>query len=568
WDNDIELLGPIIGLVAADQLNQLDASFLRKTARAVAGAFNSDVQELTQAQNALTSILAQLPAATASAIQSSFSASIMAAQAAGNEAALASQDADDAINSAHTAATLQNNNDSRAGAATSEVQTAATSLNAQVQAANTAAQSALGAVNATVSTLTSAAGAATGDVATTLTQIDNTIVQVAAQTVQNNVTQLTNLLPSAVHLATDVGAVLVAHILAATVGEVFEFAAGGDIVAPAGNNSDNLKDRGILTHEYGHFTLCSLLEATSPLEFGVVYDTAAAEAVITTNSDPSQMATVLNESFADTIASQVLGGTNYASPTNSQSSQGKSAGTNIVMHYCQAAKADSDPMLDPSQLGLAPPGPCIEDNNVQNVFTVDSAGNESDLPTNNDFDTAVLRNVAMYTDVFDGTPGGTNDPSNGAVWALSGGGGSSLVLSQSPGQAGNDDVVTASGTLFQSWINHTLSRGTSLSDDNMLGGLNDAMVDQNINWCARCQIFRLHTNDAGGNPVCPSQWVGQPPTFELNGVQQTLTCTFNGPCPMGTAKDPASEVCLPTTCPEGMVFDPVKLMCIQSINIG
>ena len=72
-----------------------------------------------------------------------------------------------------------------------------------------------------------------------------------------------------------------------------------------------------------------------------------------------------------------------------------------------------------------------------------------------------------------------------------------------------------------------------IREDNVFKGLSDAMIDQRFNWCARCEVFGLHTQDAAGNAICPEQWVGPRPTFNAGGMMGPLQCTFEG-CPAGT----------------------------------
>ena len=71
-----------------------------------------------------------------------------------------------------------------------------------------------------------------------------------------------------------------------------------------------------------------------------------------------------------------------------------------------------------------------------------------------------------------------------------------------------------------------------IREDNVFKGLSDAMIDQRFNWCARCEVFGLHTQDAAGNAICPEQWVGPRPTFNAGGMMGPLQCTFEG-CPAG-----------------------------------
>ena len=53
----------------------------------------------------------------------------------------------------------------------------------------------------------------------------------------------------------------------------------------------------------------------APATFALAYDDAAVQGIVSGQSVGAQGA-ILNESFADLITSQVVGGTNYASPAS------------------------------------------------------------------------------------------------------------------------------------------------------------------------------------------------------------------------------------------------------------
>jgi hypothetical protein len=162
-------------------------------------------------------------------------------------------------------------------------------------------------------------------------------------------------------------------------------------------------------------------------------------------------------------------------------------------------------------------------------------------------------------------PNGPNSP-NSAL----------LSIAPSPGLDAQDELVDLTGLGYRDWISRAMSRGTLLREDNMFGGLSDAMIDQNFNYCARCQVFWLHNTDPTMtfNGSCPAAWVGPASTYDANGATGTLSCDFECPsgtapgtddcCPAGTTADPATAVCDPP-CPTGMNFDPLQLICVNSI---
>ncbi len=565
WYNDVELLAPIIGLVAADHVNSLDGPYIRRAAQTVTNTYNRAVQAFTQAQNSLIQAFGPAPQdQQTQTIMNALASAISTSQAAQNQSQLLENNADDAISAQTTAGTLGLDGDPNAGAANMMAQNAAVALSASAaptSSASTAASSSASALSMAVASGTATAAPGTPQaiefaaVATLINPVIGPVVGAAAI--------IADVLPSVTAFTTQVAGVAIAELLALPAGETFEFLAGGDIVAIGGSNQDNFTDRAIYTHEYGHYVLCNLLRDGSPFEFAKVYDTAAAEGIVDTG-DPTATASLLNESFADLFASQVAGATNYASPPNSIRSVGKASGNLIQMNYCQAAPTSNTPDDGKTSiLGLKnPPGLCMETNQTA---VYDSSTGTDNPGSAQDFDTMVLRNVSMITDVLDENGAG-DVPTSGAQWAASSSG---VTLSSFAGAAGNDDVVAASGQLYWAWILHFLNRDASLDDENaFFGGLSDAMADQGVNWCARCNIFQLHTTDKStGMPVCPVQWVGPRPTFTLNGTTMPLTCSFDpGGCPAGMPADPNTQVCDPP-CPPGQVFDPVMLVCVQQIGI-
>ncbi len=85
----------------------------------------------------------------------------------------------------------------------------------------------------------------------------------------------------------------------------------------------------------------------------------------------------------------------------------------------------------------------------------------------------------------------------------------------------------------------------------MFAGLSDVMTEQRINWCARCEVFRLHRSAKD----CPERWVGPKP--------ESLTCSIdpNEPCPLDTTRNDKTRVCEPK-CPPGGFFDAFLGKCV------
>jgi|GEM_PF-5057166 len=97
--------------------------------------------------------------------------------------------------------------------------------------------------------------------------------------------------------------------------------AGSDIVLPSGTILDTT--RGVATHEYGHFVFCTLLaQGTSALSLTgsprkELFEKLFLQTIAEGDPSPSDDARTMNEGFADFIAAQVAGGTNYFPTTAS-----------------------------------------------------------------------------------------------------------------------------------------------------------------------------------------------------------------------------------------------------------
>jgi hypothetical protein len=542
WQNDVVQMMSAIGMVAAEHVDdyviskiESGAQFVTKKVTVAAGQIEGSTARLATLATHYAGTSLQ------GAANDALAAATTAAQltrAASNQAQVLAQDAGDVVGAAGTAARYITNNDPRVTAAEHLVETTITDVQSKVQAAQNATQAA---ANATAAAATATANflAAAGDDALVpvIKGIDQDVHAVAGATLAA-VTLVGKTAVDIQKASFKTGGQLAGALIGASIaGQVFEFLAAGDILFPSAHGDyTNVSSRGVATHEYGHYTLCSLLDRVAPLAFASMYDEAAAQGVVTTQ-DPSATSAVLNESFADLIASQVVGATNYAVPGTDDVSLG-------LMNYCLAAGTG-----------------CIEDNRT-NFNPPGTSG-----PT---FPQEVLRNVSLYTDALDGTPFALSDVHmNGNQWdafvdptthKITG-----VTLSATVGGSSTDDGVSLVSPTFVPWIRHLVERDpTLLREDNVFGGLSDVMVDQQVNWCERCEVFRLHTLDAaGGNPICPEQWVGPRPSFSNAGVATPLSCQFDGPCPMGQTLNPATRSCDPP-CPVDDRFDPVQLKCVPN----
>ncbi len=365
---------------------------------------------------------------------------------------------------------------------------------------------------------------------------------------------------------------LVTTALALPVAEIFEVLAGGDIVLPANRgafkcvenpnpppplppspppriprglcllpgNTPNapkgklvpdtdarhdraIASRGVPTHEYGHYALCNLLERVSPTRFSLAYNEAAADGFL--GQTPTKQHVVINEAFADFFGAQVMGGTDYYEP-------------NDAIPRFQDPTV-SDRLSSTRYCPESAPSSCFEFNLT-----------EVRDPAVNPFDDAVGRNMSLFHDAFDGqgpppSPPNGSTPNNGNPWAGADGD-TRVVFGKAGGHAG-DEVVAIMGKNLPIWWKRTLQRSTFLREDNVFAGLSDVMIEEGINWCARCEVFKLHRS-AGD---CPERWVGLKPAG--------LNCSFD-PCPPGTTPNNKTRICEPP-CPGGF-FDPITMKCI------
>lgn len=545
WANDVANFLTEAGVVIADLADNFAISEIEAGAKYLQRGLTTTVTDTQNLATQLTALAAQAAgtaeATLANQARDAANAALTAVRAAQKTATLAGQDAGDLVGGTATAARLASAASSRASAAANQVQKTVNqvvsdspTLQKAIADAQAAAQAAQNAANTLAMALPSGSD---------LSQAAQTALQTAGKVSGAfiNYEQIFG------KLALDIQKVslestfaLIGNYLGNTIGQLFEGIATADMIFPAHNSDKAKASRGVGAHEYGHFTLCNLLDNVSPAAFAVMYDEAAAAGFVTGQAASAEGA-VLNESFADLMCSQIVGATNYAVFASDHS-----ASPDNLMDYCLTSGTD-----------------CIE-HNTTNL----------DPKVQGDFFGEVRRNVTLFTDAFDGRvfPPNADVPANGSAWSTPAGG-SGVALSCvaggacSPGASANDEMVSLKGNSFAAWISHTVGRGnTALREANVFGGLSDTMADQGYNWCQRCRVFKLHTLDQTTNqPICP--WAGPRPTYSVPGMTGPLTCTDEGACPAGTTPDPANGTCDPP-CPSPQVFDPVQLACVTPIIIG
>jgi hypothetical protein len=218
--------------------------------------------------------------------------------------------------------------------------------------------------------------------------------------------------------------------------------------------------RGVGVHEYGHAVMCSLIGSQGVDAFQLAWtDVIFATADQSAGNDTSY----LTEAFADFLTSQVVGGTNYATPAGNTTSS-------MSVRYCEAGEA------------------CVENN-----FSSEST-----------FINQVARVVSLLHDAFDG-PGNPNDGSHWADDSLGG-----LQPARALDSLSNEaEVVELAPTDLPAIFEHWDERGTLLNESNFLGGLGDLLQERGYSEAEVCALFELH--DSG--TTCPSfalaaPWMG------------------------------------------------------------
>lgn len=287
-----------------------------------------------------------------------------------------------------------------------------------------------------------------------------------------------------------------------------------DMMLPDAN--DLFDSRAAAVHEYGHFTLCSMLYDRGLTNVAVAY-TEAAHQRSANGGHPDAFAegAYINESFADLITSQVTGGTNEIAPPNSQ--------REVQINYCTGS------------------GICMDNN----------------FATYEDFEHQLFRVASTLHDAFDGQRNHKgNVPNDGDLLTLRNG---TLLTNQTPYGDARDENVKMPGTCLAKVINFWDNHGELLEEESFFAGLTDAMRDPSCggaNWCDICHLYALHRREVplgvpseweGCTRLPVSDWIGAPPSGTLN--LEAATCT---PCPPNSvSQNGVCRQCAPNEIPSG-----------------
>jgi hypothetical protein len=324
----------------------------------------------------------------------------------------------------------------------------------------------------------------------------------------------------------------VSRVLAAVVDYFLELVAASvdtdfDIYVPTGPESSQVKSRGVMSHEYGHYVLCSVLKRAGLLR--LVYSQMT-ESRLNPFRRPQAPADI-NEGFADFLAAQLVGGTNYFEPGDPQD-YFDTYSSNAMM-YCHTGR-----------------GQCMETND--------------NTPTTSDESKA--RYARLLHDVFDaGSPGPLH---TGQVWQAVGPVGDEMLFYDPMGTnvaLDPDESISVPLSRMAEFITYatgpeycTADLCTILSGRSFMTRL-DAFLAADSSWCERCRLYAIHedlsrVDDPSGvmNNFCAQStrimsWMPPPPD-----PTNPASCNY-GACNPGDTKVCYSPCPVLRTCVNGFM---------------
>ena len=280
-----------------------------------------------------------------------------------------------------------------------------------------------------------------------------------------------------------------------------------DMILPPSSNA--FTNRGIATHESGHYALCNLVNQSAGPAAIPIFSLLQLQTIQEGSTiDLGDEARILNEAFADFFASEVVSGANYWAPTNSDPGI---QGSNI--NFCNGTLHCLD--ANDSSSGS---GPARDE--MKKLGTI-------------------------LHDAFDGHPKGQLAPTNGDAWSSpSPTTVDSLVFTPTSYGDDSDEVVQLGGPKLQHVVDHFISNSAIFSIAPFEKGLAQTIYEENT-WCQACTLFSLHEGLPVGTPA-RDQWnvcvgpalasiLGPPPSPSLN--MDPTTC-----CPLGTVQQ--NNVCV------------------------
>jgi hypothetical protein len=286
------------------------------------------------------------------------------------------------------------------------------------------------------------------------------------------------------------------------------------------------RSRGSTTHEYGHWMMCNLLNASGPLDLTAAYTPAILETLAKPVETVGECDAACGaEGFADVIADQVAGGTAYGKfPNQGDDISGILDGVSTpIIFYCDSGSTN-----------------CFENN-------IGGPGEDlSNIDRFSQSDAVRFTNKTRFTSVVHDFLDSTlflepeDFPSNGNFWHTTGG--PPFLLDSFVHQGARDDEpIQMPGTVLRDAILER--RGISIDQDAILGALADRARAAGYNWCEVCQLFALHDHGLSSESATAAE------RFNVCQTSPTIS-KWLGPPPSGTDTNCKP---LPITCPAGQI---------------
>jgi len=278
--------------------------------------------------------------------------------------------------------------------------------------------------------------------------------------------------------------------------------------------SEVYNSRGIWTHEYGHYAMCSMIydhgsiEALATLTHVAVSTIMAGEEI-----DPEDETRILNEAFADFVSAQVVGGVSYYWDPPGTLYGGH-------MYYCD--NHPCDPGVTSCENAL-----CLERNRFETA-----TGRQ-----------VIARDITILMDAFDGVDA-WHSPNAGDSWvldssnpgklryaklAIPGGLEPSEKYANSCAGGGCDEYVHLPGQDIRSVINNWLDYDFTLNHSGFLHGVATTAYERGYTWCDLCRLFGSHTPGNDMQPAPLPQVDGGAPDFAQIPLAQYSEACLTGP---------------------------------------
>jgi hypothetical protein len=268
-----------------------------------------------------------------------------------------------------------------------------------------------------------------------------------------------------------------------------------DIVMPVEDVPQFSGSRLVMSHEYGHYLLCAMMDDE---DTGAVGEIVFHAVVSGEGNNRSLPVRYVNEAFADLVAGQVAGGANYRWLETSEEATFFNRET-LDEHYCVPAPAGTQPYA------------CFDANLREITQSNEELGTQS-----------VGRIVTLLHDMVDGHGKLLTEtvPNDAGLWENyrivatpepieSNEGflrlhpydddGDGLPLPNGYGSTdGHLERVALPGSALQDFAKKLAKSledegGDGLQDSHVYTAVNDAMKTGDANWCDRCRVLALHS---------------------------------------------------------------------------